>query len=85
MEMIIGNFEEASDKLDFEIKKALMPLGIYPFKITAKLGTGRLEFETRFINFDDEQEIQNLNSKGLLNFLDKETYRTLEERGLIPK
>ena len=84
-EELVGNFEEAAEKLEFEIKKALMPLGIYPFKINAKLGTGRLEIETRVIDFSNEQEIESLKDKGLLDYADKETLHALEERGLIPK
>jgi hypothetical protein len=85
MEEAVSNFLETGEKLEFEIKKALIPLGIYAFKIVSTMGSGRMEIEARAIDFGEQREIRHLKDEGLIDFLNKETLCDLKERGLIPE
>lgn len=84
MEQTLAEFEHAADKVRFEVQKALLPLGIYAFKVSSILGTGMIAIESRFIDFGSKQELQLLKEGLLLECLDEETLASLRERGLIP-
>jgi hypothetical protein len=84
LEKMAADYEDAADKIKFEIQKALMPTGYYAFKVSSALGSGRIMIETRLIDFGDRQELQHLKDNSLLEFADKQTLQSLKESHLIP-
>jgi hypothetical protein len=52
----VDNFITASEKIEFEIKKALLPLGLYVYTVSIVLGSGIMKIEARPVDTDNEEE-----------------------------
>jgi hypothetical protein len=80
----LEEFERVGIKAKSEVQRALLPLGLYAFKVSSSLGTGQMIIETRYIDFGSKRELQLLKDEGLFEFLDEKTLTALREEGLIP-
>jgi hypothetical protein len=62
----IANFIVAGERMEFEIKKALLPLGLYAYSVSGVLGSGIMKFEARPISTDNKRELEFLKEQGLI-------------------
>ncbi|MDR1048100.1 MAG: hypothetical protein LBL64_10010 [Treponema sp.] len=63
---VMSDFVLASTAVDYQIKKALLPLGIYAHTVSASLGGGGLNISTRPICLEDKNEREFLEKQGLI-------------------
>jgi hypothetical protein len=52
----VDDFITAGEKIEFEIKKALLPLGLYAYTVSIVLGSGIMRIEARPVGTENERE-----------------------------
>jgi hypothetical protein len=57
-EKAIANLIATGKALELEIKKALLPIGLYVYTVSTVLGSGIMRFEARPVSADDKQELE---------------------------
>lgn len=62
----MSGFEAASAAVDFQIKKALLPFGLYAHTVSASLGGGGLTIAARPVCLEDKNEREFLEKQGLI-------------------
>jgi hypothetical protein len=66
-EKAIINFIVAGETMELEIKKALLPLGLYVYTVSGVLGTGIMKIEARTVSIDNKRELESLKKEDIIS------------------